>query len=139
MYPNDAVPISSLQGTPPTVCLFQRLPPSLDRGMVASKIIFLVGSQESLLVTVRRMKLAWFGHLTRHDSLSKPFFRESWRVSDAVVGRENAGWTAPTNGHPCPFQICSQGPPAEKTGRGFLLNRSSCFPDDPISHEKGLN
>ena len=37
----------------------------------ASKINFLVSSQEPLLATVKRRKLAWFGHVTRHDSLSK--------------------------------------------------------------------
>ena len=31
-----------------------------------------------------------------------------------------------------PLRNCSQGPPAEKTGRGSLLNRPSCLPDDPI-------
>ena len=36
-----------------------------------SKINFLVGPQEPLLATVTRPKLAWFGHVTRHDSLSK--------------------------------------------------------------------
>ncbi|GFS10039.1 hypothetical protein ElyMa_006636700, partial [Elysia marginata] len=30
-----------------------------------------VGPQEPLLATVKRRKLAWFGHVTRHDSLSK--------------------------------------------------------------------
>ena len=49
--------------------------------------------------------------------------RAPWRVGDAVVGRENAGWTTLKSGHPCPCQNCSQGPPAEKTGRGSLLNR----------------
>ena len=36
-----------------------------------SKIIFLVGPLEPLLAIVTRQKLAWFGHVTRHDSLSK--------------------------------------------------------------------
>ena len=36
-----------------------------------SKINFLMDSQEPLLVTVKRLKLAWFGHVTRHDSLSR--------------------------------------------------------------------
>ena len=31
----------------------------------------LVGPQELLLATVKRQKLAWFGHVTRHDNLSK--------------------------------------------------------------------
>ena len=30
-------------------------------------------------------------------------------------------------------QNCPQGPPAEKTGRGSLLNCPSCPPDDPVS------
>ena len=38
---------------------------------VQSKINFLVGPQEHLLATVKRWKLAWFGHVTRYDSLSK--------------------------------------------------------------------
>ena len=38
---------------------------------VRSNINFLVGPQEPLLVTVKRRKLGWFGHATRHDSLSK--------------------------------------------------------------------
>ncbi len=38
---------------------------------VRSKINFLVGPQEPLLATVKRRKLAWFGHVTRHNSLSK--------------------------------------------------------------------
>ena len=31
----------------------------------------LVGPQEPLLATTKRRKLAWFGHVTRHDSLCK--------------------------------------------------------------------
>ena len=38
---------------------------------VQSKINFLVDPQERLLATVKRQKLAWFGHVTRHDNLSK--------------------------------------------------------------------
>ena len=37
---------------------------------VRNKINFLVGSQEPLLVTVKRRKFAWFRHVRRHDSLS---------------------------------------------------------------------
>ena len=60
----------------------------------------------------------------------KPSFKAPWKVDDTVVGRENAGWTTSKSGHPCPCQNCSQGPPAEKTGRVSLLNRPSCPPDD---------
>ena len=38
---------------------------------VWSKINFLVSPQEPLLATVKRRKLEWFGHVTRHDSLYK--------------------------------------------------------------------
>ena len=38
---------------------------------VWSRISFLVGPQEPLLATVKRRKLAWFGHVTSHVSLSK--------------------------------------------------------------------
>ncbi|KAH3852769.1 hypothetical protein DPMN_095287 [Dreissena polymorpha] len=31
----------------------------------------LAGPQEPLLATVKRRKLAWFGHVTRHDFLRK--------------------------------------------------------------------
>ena len=36
-----------------------------------------VGPQEPLLATVKRRKLAWFGHVTRHDSLSKTIFEDT--------------------------------------------------------------
>ena len=39
----------------------------------------------------------------------------------------------------CPCQNCSQGPPAEKTGRGSLLNRPSCPPGDAVDHGTELN
>ena len=38
---------------------------------VRSKINSRVGPQEPLLTTVKTRKLAWFGHVTRQDSLSK--------------------------------------------------------------------
>ena len=62
----------------------------------------------------------------------KPSFRASGRMGDAVVGRGNSGWTTSQSGHPCPCQNHSQGPRAEKTGRGSPLIRPSCPPDDPI-------
>ena len=105
----------------------------------------LVGPQEPLMVTVKRRKLAWSGHVTRNNSSpplppkKKKSFRAPWRVGDAVVGRGNARWTVPKSGTPCPCQNCSQGPPAEKTGRGSLLNRPSCPLDDPIGQRIEMN
>ena len=68
-----------------------------------------------------------------HTMIASPklSFRAAWRVGNAMVCRKNAEWTTSNSGHPCLFQNCSQGPPAEKTGRGFLLNHPSCSPDDP--------
>ena len=68
----------------------------------------------------------------------KPSFRVPWKVGDTVVGRGNAGLTL-KSGHSCPCQNCSQRPPAKKTGRGSLLSRLSCPPDDPINHGTELN
>ena len=62
----------------------------------------------------------------------KSFFRVLWRVGEAVVGRGNAGWKTSKSRHPCLCQNWSPGPPEEKTGRGSVLNRPSCFPDDPL-------
>ena len=38
---------------------------------VRNKINFLAGPQEPFLAIVKRRELAWFGHFTRHDSLSR--------------------------------------------------------------------
>ena len=57
------------------------------------------------------------------------FFRPPWRVGDVVKDMlygHIEKWTS------LPCQNCSQGPPAEKTGRGFLLNH-------PSQSVKGLN
>ena len=35
----------------------------------------MVGEQEPLLAAVKRRKLAWFGHIIRHDCLSKTIFQ----------------------------------------------------------------
>ena len=74
---------------------------------VRSKINFLLGPQENLLTTVKKEKLAWFRHVTRPTTSPKPSFREPWGVSDAVVGRGNAGLTTSNSGHPCPYMNCS--------------------------------
>ena len=111
----------------------------LTNNWVQSKINFLVGPQEPLLATVKRWKLAWFRHTTRHDGLSKTILRAPWRVGYAIVGRANVGWKMSKGGQPCLCQNFSQGPPAEKTGRGSLLNRPPCSHDDPISQGRRLN
>ena len=76
-----------------------------DQRLGAEQNNFLVGSLEPLLATVKRRKLAWLGHITRHAS-PKPPFRAPWSVGDALVGRGNARWTTSKSGHPCPCQNC---------------------------------
>ena len=53
---------------------------------VLSKIKFLVSPQEPLLATVKRRKLAWFGHVTRHDSLSKTILQGTLEKGDGGLG-----------------------------------------------------
>ena len=100
-------------------------------------------AEDNPFVVQRKEELAWFGRVKRHDSLSKiPSFRTLWKLDDAVVGRGNAGWTQSKSGLPCPWQICSQGPPVEKTGRGSLLDRPSSPlppPSSTTQSVKGLN
>ena len=55
---------------------------------VRRKIISLVGSQELLLATIKRRKLAWLEHVTHH------FLRGTLKGCDAMVGTGNAGWTS---------------------------------------------
>ena len=61
-----------------TKCLWKLLSISYVKhetnNWVWSKINFLVGPQEPLTV-IKRWKLAWFGHVTYHDSLSKTILR----------------------------------------------------------------
>ena len=53
------------------------------------KIKFLVGTKKQLLETVKKLKFALFGHVKRHDSISKAILRALLRVDGATVSREN--------------------------------------------------
>ena len=58
---------------------------------VREMVVAYVGPQEPLLATVKRRKLTWFGHVTRHDSLSKTILQgtvEGWRRR----GRQKKSW-----------------------------------------------
>ena len=59
---------------------------------VRSKINFLVGPQEPPLVTVKRWKLAWFGHVTRHKSFSKANLQGTLE-SGRRCGQQRKCWT----------------------------------------------
>ena len=55
----------------------------------------------------KRQKLAWFQHVTRHDSISRTILQGTLEGERyAVVGRGNAGWRTSKSGHICPCKNC---------------------------------
>ena len=52
----------------------------------------LVGPQEHLLATVKRRKLKWFGHITRHDSLCKTIMQGTVE-GGRRRGRQHKSWS----------------------------------------------
>ena len=68
-----------------------------------------MGPQEPLLPTVNRRKLAWFGHVTRHDSLLETILQGTLEDGRRRGRQANVGWTTSKNGHPCPCQIAHKG------------------------------
>ena len=73
-----------------------------------SKISFPVGPHEPALATVKRRKLAWFGHVKRND-----IFQDILEGGRRRSRQRKAGWTTPKSGHPYPCQNCQQWPPRE--------------------------
>jgi len=60
---------------------------------VRNQIHLLVGQQEPLLATVKRRKIAWFGHTTRHNSLSKTILQGTIEGKRGR-GRPTKNWTS---------------------------------------------
>ena len=58
---------------------------------VRNQITLLAGPQEPLLATVRRRKLSWFGHVTRHNTLSKTILQGTLE-GGRRRGRQKKGW-----------------------------------------------
>ncbi|GFR64708.1 protocadherin-11 X-linked [Elysia marginata] len=58
---------------------------------VRELVVAYVGPQEPLLATVKRRKLAWFGHVTRHDSLSKTILQGTVE-GKCRRGRQRKAW-----------------------------------------------
>ena len=52
---------------------------------VRKEVESLVGPQEPLLATIKRRKMIWFGHVTRHDSLCKTI------MQGTIEGRRRRG------------------------------------------------
>ena len=76
----------------------------------------------------------------RHTATAspKPSLRAPCKVGNAMVSRGKAAWTTSKSEHPCPHHNCSHWPPAEKTGKGSMLNCPSSLPNNPISHRTEL-
>ena len=104
------------------------------------------------LLSMKRRKLAWFGNVTHHYSLSKAILQGTlgagrccdWQTKCWMAhGWQRKCWMDNIKErkylNTCPCQNCSQGPPVEKTGRGFLLNRPLCPHDDPFVQGTELN
>ena len=103
-----------------------------------SQISFLLGPQEPLLVTVKRRKLAWFGYVTRHDSLSNI-------LQGTLEGGQRRGrqrkcrmdnikeWTFLPMPELLIMAFCRKG------GRRTSAESSVMSPDDPIGQGTELN
>ena len=59
---------------------------------VRKRVEELVGPQETLLATVKRRKLKWFGHVTRHDGLSKTIMQGTV-AGGRRRGRQRKSWS----------------------------------------------
>ena len=58
---------------------------------VQEKMKSLVGQQEPLLATVKRRKLQWFGHISRHNSLAKTIMQGTL-AGQRTRGRPRKNW-----------------------------------------------
>ena len=59
---------------------------------VRKTVCSLVGPQEPLLATVKRRKMIWFGHVTRHDSLCKTIMQGTVE-GGRRRGRQRKSWS----------------------------------------------
>ncbi|XP_070193795.1 uncharacterized protein [Littorina saxatilis] len=59
---------------------------------VRNLVKIIAGPQEPLLATVKRRKLMWFGHVTRHDSLSKTILQGTVE-GGRRRGRQRKSWS----------------------------------------------
>ena len=59
---------------------------------VRAMVYIKVGPQEPLLATIKRRKLSWFGHITRHDSLCKTIMQGTVE-GGRRRGRQRKSWS----------------------------------------------
>ena len=102
---------------------------------VRGKIGFLVGPQEPLPATVKRRKLAWFGHVARtprqplqnHPSGYLGGWTTPWSAEEMLEGQRQRADV------PAHARTARDGLPRKRLGTWSLLNRPSCPPNDPSS------
>ena len=58
---------------------------------VCNQVAILAGPQEPLLATVKRRKMMWFGHATRHNALANTILQGTLKGSRR--GRPRKSWT----------------------------------------------
>ena len=70
------------------------------KASIRLQVAMVAGTQESLLATVKRRKLLWFGHVTRHDTRSKTTLQgtldytlQGTLEGGRCRGRERKSWT----------------------------------------------
>ncbi|GFS27874.1 hypothetical protein ElyMa_005312900 [Elysia marginata] len=97
---------------------------------VRELVVAYVGPQEPLLATVKRRKLAWFGHVTRHD-ISRRFSRAQWKASADEDDKGRLGVITSRNGPEWQCMNWSGQPQTEMHGDTKLILLPSDPPDDP--------
>ena len=106
---------------------------------VRNKISYLENPQEPLLATVKRRKLAWFGHVTRVTASAKQSFRTPWGWmtpwSTEKILDDAREWTS----MPLLILLEMTSHKKKKTGRGSLLSNPSYPSDDPTGGRTELN
>ena len=70
------------------ICYLERK----TKDLVRSKINSHAGPQERLLATVERRTLAWFVHITNHNSLSKTIILQGTLEGGRLRGRQRKCW-----------------------------------------------
>ena len=58
---------------------------------IRNRIIEIIGNFEPLLQTIKRHKLKWFGHISRHDNLCKTIMQGAVEGS-RIRGRPKQKW-----------------------------------------------
>jgi hypothetical protein len=60
---------------------------------IRDKVVKYAGNQEHLITVVKHCKLAWFGHVNRHDSLSKTILQGTVQGARRQGGQRKNWWS----------------------------------------------